>query len=53
MAERIGEYSRPATFVRMWRMIVMISGGDHRATGALRDRSRRLVQRTRKAGEHP
>jgi len=31
LAERIGEHSRPATFVRMWGLIVMISGGDHRA----------------------
>jgi DNA-binding CsgD family transcriptional regulator len=31
LAERIGEYSRPATFARMWRLIVAISAGDHRA----------------------
>jgi DNA-binding CsgD family transcriptional regulator len=29
LAERIGEYSRPATFVRMWGLIVAISAGDH------------------------
>jgi DNA-binding NarL/FixJ family response regulator len=31
LAERIGEYSRPATFVRMWGLIVAISAGDHNA----------------------
>jgi DNA-binding CsgD family transcriptional regulator len=31
LAERIGEYSRPATAARMWRLIVTISAGDHRA----------------------
>jgi len=31
LGERIGEYSRPATFARMWGLIVTISAGDHRA----------------------
>jgi DNA-binding CsgD family transcriptional regulator len=29
LGERIGEYSRPATFARMWGLIVTISAGDH------------------------
>src|ERR671931_516839 len=31
LAERIGEYSRPAMGARMWRMISTISTGDHQA----------------------
>lgn len=31
LAERIGEYSRPALRTRMWRLIATISAGDHRA----------------------
>ena len=31
LAERIGEYSRPAMLARMWRLIIMISAGDHDA----------------------
>jgi DNA-binding CsgD family transcriptional regulator len=31
LGERIGEYSRPATFARMWGLIVKISAGDHGA----------------------
>jgi DNA-binding CsgD family transcriptional regulator/tetratricopeptide (TPR) repeat protein len=31
LAERIGEYSRPAVFARMWRLIIAISAGDHEA----------------------
>jgi DNA-binding CsgD family transcriptional regulator len=31
LAERIGEPSRPAMLVRMWRLIATISAGDHRA----------------------
>jgi len=29
LAERIGDYSRPALFARMWRLISMVSTGDH------------------------
>jgi len=31
LAERIGEYSRPAMGARMWRLISTISAGDHQA----------------------
>jgi DNA-binding CsgD family transcriptional regulator len=31
LAERIGEYSRPAMRARMWRLIATISADDHRA----------------------
>jgi DNA-binding CsgD family transcriptional regulator len=31
LAERIGEYSRPALGARMWRLIITISAGDHQA----------------------
>jgi DNA-binding CsgD family transcriptional regulator/tetratricopeptide (TPR) repeat protein len=34
LAERLGEYSRPATFVRMWGLIVAISAGDRSAAFA-------------------
>src|SRR5439155_15087564 len=37
LAERIGEYSRPAMLARMWRLIITISAGDqHAALAGLR-----------------
>lgn len=37
LAERIGEYSRPAMLARMWRLIIAISAGDqHAALAGLR-----------------